>query len=89
MGALTPARAGEIPRINARPARVHPCMPSPHSPRHAPTVNDGIPLADFEWSDEIVGMGFFHDEVLLPRRLTSTVSAEPRGRSRDLSSTIE
>jgi hypothetical protein len=25
-----------------------------------------VPLAEFEWSDEIVGIGFFPDEVLLP-----------------------
>jgi hypothetical protein len=27
---------------------------------------EGTPLADFPWSDDIVGMGFFPDEVALP-----------------------
>jgi hypothetical protein len=37
--------------------------------RHPPTAHDradSVPLAEFEWNDEIVGIGFFPDEVLLP-----------------------
>lgn len=37
-------------------------------PRHrAPgDGGDDTPLADFPWSDGVVGMGFFPDEVALP-----------------------
>lgn len=28
--------------------------------------HDALPLDDFAWSDDIVGMGFFPDEVALP-----------------------
>jgi hypothetical protein len=34
--------------------------------RGAPSADD-IPLAELPWSDQVLGMGFFPDEVELPR----------------------
>jgi hypothetical protein len=39
--------------------------PSP-PPEGEPAPSEGTPLSQFEWNDEIVGMGFFPDEVALP-----------------------
>jgi hypothetical protein len=33
-------------------------------PRREPH-DESLPLADFDWCDEIIGIGFFPDEVLL------------------------
>lgn len=34
--------------------------------------DEATPLRDFEWSDGIVGMGYFPDEVALPAEWTWT-----------------
>ncbi|MGH2944377.1 MAG: hypothetical protein ACRDLN_16575 [Solirubrobacteraceae bacterium] len=38
----------------------------PHRPAPADRAEDGTPLAEFPWSDGVVGMGFFPEEVRLP-----------------------
>jgi hypothetical protein len=37
--------------------------------------DDDTPLAEFHWSDGVVGMGYFPDEVGLPRSWTWRANA--------------
>jgi hypothetical protein len=45
----------------------------------APTSHqdEGTPLAEFAWSERVVGMGYFPDEVGLPSDWTWAANSEP------------
>jgi hypothetical protein len=47
-------------RITAEPLRM------PYRPAPVGCADDGTPVAEFPWSDGVVGMGYFPEETGLP-----------------------
>jgi hypothetical protein len=41
--------------------------PGADEPALQPDTADETPLAEFSWSDDVIGIGYFPDEVGLPR----------------------
>jgi hypothetical protein len=50
----------------------------PEEPALTSDGGEGLPLADFPWSDGVVGIGYFPEEVGLPRTWSWRISATAR-----------
>ena len=44
---------------------------------HVSLTDDAASLADFQWSDGVVGIGYFPDEVALPEEWRWSVDGPP------------